>query len=363
MCQNLGYDFTGRVVRDARYQSLWAQTTALGCQNAQDVPVPPLPAQDLSVYVSLSGNDATGDGSYAKPYRTVAFAMASVQGATRFLRYVIFVGPGRYDEAQTVLVKANVLVVGSGNQFATRIGARIRLDPLDVAPVSTDIYGWNGQDPRSGFQNLVLAGPSFPEPTPMLFDFGAATFGTKPSNEGKLYFVLCNVNVAPTLLGYSLINQAIFQNCMEFPGHVQTGMNIVYLSCTVIGGGTISVGSSANSGTSFSAYGGGSNGPVLVTWDDSHSAVQVGLYSFPSASLTTVVFGPGMTSGPLVEVTSDSFPLTTSLDPRTFLTLLNNANSVAYSPINPAKWPSIPGFPTPTTVQQALDYLAEALLP
>lgn len=361
-CKNLGYDFSGRIPKDQRFQSLWAQTTALGCQEALP-PTPPPSGWSLSVYVDIDGDDAAGDGTPEKPYRTVAFAMTTIATATRFRRFVVFVGPGRFDETQTIFLKANVLVSGSGNQFATRIAARIRLDPNDVAPSSTDPFGWNGSDPRSGFENLVLAGPPFPEPDPILIDWTSATFGSNPSNEGKIYFVLCNINVPPTLVSYSNINQALFQSCLEFPGHRQTGVNVAYIGSTVIGGGSVILTSSSTTNTTFGAFGGASNGPIAATWTDTHGRVELDLYSFPNDSLTTTVVGPGVNQGLFLNATSDSIPRTKSIHPRTTLTLLNDAESVAYVPSDPLKWPSLPGHPTPTTVQDALDYLAFALLP
>lgn len=360
-CSFIGFDPSGRVPRDLRLQSLTAQNTLLGCGGSGDTG-----STALTVYVAIDGNDATGDGSFGKPYRTVAFAMSTITTATRFDRFVLYVGPGRYNETQTVFIKANVLVQGSGNQFSTRIGANWRLDPTDVAPLQSDIYGWNGSDPRSGFQNLVIAGPTVPVLDPFLIDFSTATFPDRGSLEGKMYFILATANVAPRFIGFSNVNQAIVQSCLEFPGHIQEGLTVVYQGTVVIGGGTLQFESSPTSNTNFAAFGGGSNGSIDVTWNEAHGPVSVELYSFPTAGITTNVVGVGVTPGPFLSVTSDSLPLdpNVTLDPRTVLTLLNDAHSVAYTPTNPAKWPSLgPGIPTPTTVQQALDYLAQALLP
>lgn len=60
-----------------------------------------LTAEPQMIYVTLSGSDTTGDGSYFKPYRTVAKAATVASQAidrSAANQFLIEVGPGRFVE-------------------------------------------------------------------------------------------------------------------------------------------------------------------------------------------------------------------------------------------------------------------------
>src|SRR5258708_19094678 len=61
-------------------------------------------------FVAKNGNDATGDGSVAKPFLTIAAALASITDATSAKPYGVLVAPGLYPE--TFAIKAWCYVQG-----------------------------------------------------------------------------------------------------------------------------------------------------------------------------------------------------------------------------------------------------------
>src|SRR5271168_2791577 len=71
----------------------------------------PLPINSQIVFVSITGNDITGNGSFNAPYATTEHAMTTITDALWEKRYVIEVGPGNYTD--NITWKAWVYVNGS----------------------------------------------------------------------------------------------------------------------------------------------------------------------------------------------------------------------------------------------------------
>ncbi|QRN95951.1 DUF1565 domain-containing protein [Archangium violaceum] len=72
-------------------------------------------------YVSLSGNDSTGDGSQARPYRTIAKAAEVVPANGG---HTIQVGAGTFDETAQIRLKERVNLIGAGQEFTVIRGGR-----------------------------------------------------------------------------------------------------------------------------------------------------------------------------------------------------------------------------------------------
>ena len=76
------------------------------------------------IYVTLSGSDTTGDGSFLNPYRTVAKGVQVANNATnRALTtpYVIDIGAGTFTETQfPIFVSQSIMIKGQGGNM-TRI--------------------------------------------------------------------------------------------------------------------------------------------------------------------------------------------------------------------------------------------------
>ncbi|WNG46931.1 DUF1565 domain-containing protein [Archangium minus] len=71
----------------------------------------PPPTGSRVYHVSMQGNDSTGDGTEAKPFRTIARAADVVPAGQG---HTIKVGPGTFDETRNIVLKERVNLLGSG---------------------------------------------------------------------------------------------------------------------------------------------------------------------------------------------------------------------------------------------------------
>ena len=154
--------------------------------------------------VSKSGNDTTGDGTFTKPFATIAAAMASITDATPSKRYIVKVEAGAYTEGALAL-KANVFIVGD-------LKEAVRVTASSVA-LASDFSG--SADNRSGMGRIILAGACN-------FDWDAVT-----SQAGKLYFTEVSFSNTLNLKGYNnAIAQAQFNDCVMFGAVTISGINV-----------------------------------------------------------------------------------------------------------------------------------------
>lgn len=118
--------------------------------------VPPAPTyDDIGIYVSPSGNDATGDGSEAKPYKTISHVLAEVAeaGDTIILR------AGEFPEAVRVRLP-NITIRSHSGELAT-ISQPITIDGNDpLLPVMFDVDADGGKlqrvEVKGGFYGVML---------------------------------------------------------------------------------------------------------------------------------------------------------------------------------------------------------------
>lgn len=305
------------------------------------------------VYVSLGGDDITGDGSECAPYLTINKALSVITDASITKRYEINIGPGTYTEP-TIHLKANVQLVGAST-LLTRINSSVDInDP-----------SWTGtvfDDYRSGFVNLTLL-------QQMNFDFAAVnSFG------GKLFFVSVNTNstFVPVFTAISTsVNQVNIRNSMLANGYTQNGINMTLFS-SFVSGGNITINTQTLSDTQVHLVGGGissvSGAPPSGNIIINSAAGDIPLA--PCKLLSFAISGDNAgtggnlivnNAGPslVIDATSDSIPVLSklSLTGNTVLRRLNDANGLAYTPALPVIWAA----PPPTTVQEALDRMASLL--
>lgn len=100
------------------------------------------------IYVAKNGNDSTGDGSFDKPFLTIAAANAAISGASTSNRFLVFIYSGTYAETD-LRAKAWTYYVGQG--LSTRITSSTNQWQLDLTS------GWNSSA-RGAVVNLVLSG-------------------------------------------------------------------------------------------------------------------------------------------------------------------------------------------------------------
>jgi hypothetical protein len=211
------------------------------------------------VWVTQGGSDVTGDGTVLNPFFTVAHAMTTITDSAILKRYAILTGPGVYSDP--IALKPWVYIVGLGVASETRLSGAITFDPA-----------WTpAGDHRAGFQNCLFT-------TAQAFDFNPTA-----SNEGKLTFTSCTFNAKPTFTAFSAINQVTLEECFSFDGYTQNGINMTLANTRFQNGGTIalvSINDGRNLPTLLSAFGGGTDGPMTVTWtappmNDNHMAVAL----------------------------------------------------------------------------------------
>lgn len=248
-------------------------------------PTEPLPFFSQIIWVNKAGNDTTGDGTTAKPYATVAHAMATITDALYEKRYVIYVGPGDYNDPLDL--KAWVFVVGAGYQ-ATRINGAVTINDPSWANPGTH------SDERAGFTTCVLRGT-------VTFDFTATG-----SLYGKIYLLDTNVNQTINLTAFGPVNQAVFNGGELFGGLSVTGMNMVVCNIA-FQGGNISLQSSPNCPTIVSMTGCSQPGNLTVT-STGTNAVQAFLYN---AFITGTLTVSGANAS--VSATSSSIPMESNI--------------------------------------------------
>ena len=81
-------------------------------------------------YVSKSGSDSTGNGSFEKPYLTISTALTAANSESDSDGVVIHIASGQYNENLTI-VKPNITLKGSvyGNTKTTRINGSVIINP------------------------------------------------------------------------------------------------------------------------------------------------------------------------------------------------------------------------------------------
>jgi hypothetical protein len=71
------------------------------------------------VFVSKQGNDSTGNGTQQNPYLTIGAAQDSITDATTTKEYIIYIGPGQYNELATYKIKPYIGLYGVSPELTT----------------------------------------------------------------------------------------------------------------------------------------------------------------------------------------------------------------------------------------------------
>lgn len=327
---------------------------ATGATGPQGPPGPgcvePLPIATQIVYVNKAGNDTIADGSECFPFLTVTAAMASIIDATPSKRYAISIGPGSYIEP-LIHLKANVQLVGTST-LLTRLSI-----PFDINDPSWFETGFQN-DNRSGFVDLTLLS------SPLDFNFVTAS-----SFSGKLFFVSVNMTPAPIFTALTTsVNQVNIRDSMLSTGYIQNGINMFMFS-SFVSSGNIIINSQLTTDTQVNLVGGGINGNIIINVQSGH--IPIDPLNLTSFAITENIFNPFPNSGSLivngvnnvttrVRATVDSIPIRTRVTlvgTGTSLIRVDDAFGLAYIPGNPANWVD----PDPTTVQEALDRIANII--
>lgn len=229
-----------------------------------------VPVATQEVYVSLQGNDSTGDGSVTNPWLTFAHAQATISPTTTS-RYTIWVTPGFYSE--NISLHANVFIVATA-PVETRLTGNIDINNSS----------WNtaGIDNRSGFMDIELRTGT------QTYDFTAQA----GNDSGKLYFNNVRMSTQPNITGLSTgqANQVILSNCYLFSGVKNTGA-VVQITNTYNSGGAYENHSSAAASrlSDMEILGGCNDGTYSNAWTSNSACTMEieGVGFNPSTTLTT----------------------------------------------------------------------------
>lgn len=288
-------------------------------------PMGPSPFATQMIYVRKGGNDA-GTGGLDQPFATIAHAFTQCTSANTNKRYIVDVGPGNW--AENLTWPAWVFVRGNFTLATRFTGNHNILHPSWAVP------GIN-LDQRGGAQNINFSIGAF------TLDYLAAG-----SQYGKFYFYSCNINNLLQVTGANPINQLIIEDGLMFGGIVASSVNILWQGVSGQGG-TITLNSSTGA-CSFSGYGGGTIGSLIIN-HTSDIAPQAVLLDCPVVNSITIV-GPGA----VLYATNSSLPprgQITIIGGGT-LTRLTDAFSLQYTP-NATYWPT-----PPDNVADAIDQIA-----
>lgn len=154
--------------------------------------------------VSRGGNDVSGDGTFTKPFATIAAALTSITDASPTKRYIIKVESGAYTEG-TIALKPNVFIVGDMKEAVRITASSFTLDA-----------GFSGTgDHRSGLARVIINNA-------VNFDWNAVT-----SQAGKIYCSEVSFSSTINLNGYNNATaQAQFNDCLMFGAMTISGINV-----------------------------------------------------------------------------------------------------------------------------------------
>jgi hypothetical protein len=174
-------------------------------------------------YVSVLGNDATGDGSFVLPFLTIARAMTSITDADSVTKpYLVSVGPGIFPTAFTV--KPGTHVVGQGKGPGEYNGSPLTALTV-LAPNAAQVLdaGFAGAGNKAGsIQHCAIS-------TPLLASFQA--IGSTGAGAFYLENILTESAVSIIGAAASGINEAGIDDL-----HVN---NTVDVTLTNLGGSTV----------------------------------------------------------------------------------------------------------------------------
>lgn len=245
------------------------------------------PQTDLEIWVSKSGNDTTGNGTFGRPFLTIGKAQTQIgvyadAGPTK--RYTIHVGPGDYNENLSLI--ANVFVKGNGPLSTRLTGTTLN--------VNNTTWNVTSADNRSGFMDMAV------NPT-CTFDFSAQANAT----DGKLYFWNVRTSGAWTCTANTNITQIVVQDTQFFGAITCIGCNTLLLACTTTSV-TVQSGTTSGQGAATMALAGGRNtGNITATWT-ANGAVTLNLIGLvPSTTTTLTASGSSCT----VNSSADSLPV------------------------------------------------------
>jgi len=289
-----------------------------------------LPTTNQAVFVNyLAGSNVTGDGSFNKPWQTIAYAMTQITDATQNKPYVVILLGSRQIETGDVFIKPYTSIAGQGQR-----ASYLRVNGGSIKPDTSfgSSTGW------VNISNIYLGGST------------AINWDLQALGGSNSTFVIQNC----TLTG-----------AMTFKGRNAGGGDFleVYMGLSI---GTFTVDStyyqiqSFEFGNTFTntntqAVAGLSGSINNATFDVSAAITDVS-----TVYLNNIAYASGATITTTGTVTLESYrglPVTSArtLSGGTTVTNRDNATIVPFTPTTSGDWSSVP-----TNAQLALDTLASS---
>lgn len=171
-----------------------------------------LPANTKILYVSLNGNNTTGNGTFSNPYSLPSVAMASITGSSITNRYVIYCSAGVYGSSATTILFKPYVYICCANPFSCRIQENLSID-------SSMLVG----NVRSGAFGVLFSGSSF-----ATFDFT-----TDSTHSHVIEFSNCQFNVPITYKSAGVADFFSSYLCNFFQAITISGGQTSMISCLV----------------------------------------------------------------------------------------------------------------------------------
>lgn len=243
-----------------------------------DAAVPP--ATSHVIWVTLGGNDVTGDGTLAKPFASINRACTLVRSygnASTTNRYTILVGAGRYTEN---LVMSDWTWISGLNTEGTRV------------TFATFGFGAEWQaaaDHRGGLQNMTISGG------------GPVDFNAALSDQGKMSFINVWFADAWVYTARTVNNQITLANSL-LSGLTQNGFTYFnVMNCSGVNGTNVVVNATAALTATSYFRATELDGTLTINSNGANFSNVVWLASAVAGMLTL--------NGALASITADSTPL------------------------------------------------------
>lgn len=286
-----------------------------------------------SIYVSKSGDDSVGDGTYFYPYLTITKALSMATGATAADPFFIYIYPGAYTETAGFKFKSFCHMMGivmGGNPVQITCSGGIGSDLLGASPILF-------------MENLQLMSAVVMRP-----DSTATGSAIVKPNHCQFVSTLEVSRSTSCLMNFTLENNSFTEAAMTIKSaYVEFDYSFALSSITIthVGGAALrELGMYGAFFTSISLNNSGASGGSVVL------ASSGSYYNGGTISITG--------SGATLRSDSDSLPRLESnvtLAGGATMTLLTTAYSVGYTPTTSGDWVAT----APVSVLQGLDDLAK----
>lgn len=179
-----------------------------------------------SLYVSKTGSDDTGNGSFGSPFLTIAYALSVVHNANTDNRYAIYVAPGAYYESWQIKPWTAVIGVAGSNGSSPNGASLVEV----ISPTNT--IGFSSEWSDSGYAVGWMIGLGFQNH--QIWDQNAHS-GIQP----QLNFSGCVFDAGASFLGSGTVgfDNITWDDCLSYGDVTVRGWGYLWTrNCSFLGG-------------------------------------------------------------------------------------------------------------------------------